>query len=82
MGDLGEKRAKMLRWLYSKPFDTKHIEICSRIQKNTGGWILATPEFCGWSKDPNPLVLWGHGIRMYPNIPRGGVHDVNMSPSL
>lgn len=62
-----EKRNAVLDWLSSEKFDTRHIEISGKRQKNTGDWILETPEVKEWTKKQQDLqkrLLWGHGIRM------------------
>lgn len=60
-----EKRKTALNWLYPRGFDSRHIEISKNRQKDTGGWLLDSPELLGWSKGCKKPLLWGHGIRKY-----------------
>lgn len=55
----------MLNWLFPEDPDIKHVEISSRRQKNTGDWLLESPEFLSWEEGRlGSQLLWGHGIRM------------------
>lgn len=59
------KRKSVLSWLYPSAVDTKHIEISDARKKNTGGWLLKSPEVLEWvKKNPYSPILWGYGIRM------------------
>lgn len=61
---LAEKRKAVIEWIYPESFDQKHLEISNKRQKETGTWLLESPEFKGWvTEQQNSRLLWGHGIR-------------------
>lgn len=52
----------MLNWLYPESYDTKHIEISNKRQKDTGIWLLRSRKFQELVGRKAQL-LWGYGIR-------------------
>lgn len=67
--NLEARRKTILNWLSPDDFDSRHLEISGKRQRNTGQWLLQEPRFKNWiDKHPDFLLLWGHGIRMCGRI--------------
>jgi hypothetical protein len=59
-------REKIFEWLCPEPYDKRHQDIRRQREKDTGQWLLDTPEYIKWSSGKaDQRILWGHGIRMY-----------------
>jgi hypothetical protein len=59
-------RAKLLDWISTVKYGQKHQALQASRAKDTGNWILRSPEYTGWRDgqgQDQSGVLWCHGIQ-------------------
>ncbi|KAF8541178.1 hypothetical protein BDD12DRAFT_949430 [Trichophaea hybrida] len=57
-----DKRQKVLKWVYERNCNERHIHIQSRRKEGTGQWLFKTLEFQQWMERNSSPVLLGCGI--------------------
>ena len=57
-----KKKQDILSALTTIDFEASHADISSRRAKDTGQWIVMSPEYVNWRDKDHPTILWCPGI--------------------
>ena len=57
-----KKKQDILSGLTTIDFEASHVDISSRRAKDTGQWIVTSPEYVNWRDKDRPTILWCPGL--------------------
>jgi hypothetical protein len=60
-----DEKISIINWLSSLKYIKHHRDVYSKVQKDTGTWLLEKVVFLTWELGSESSILWLHGIRKF-----------------